>query len=75
MKEDSRSARKPKRAGTNEKWHRENRMPRNPSLDERIQWHLDHSRNCRCRPIPPNLAAQINRRKLGRPAKAGKPPF
>ena len=35
----------------NEQWHEQNRMPKNPSLETRINWHLEHARECSCRPI------------------------
>jgi len=37
---------------TNKEWHSRNRMPKKPTTQERIKWHLAHSRNCSCRPIP-----------------------
>jgi hypothetical protein len=41
-------------------------MPKNPSMDARIRWHLQHSRYCGCRPVPKGVEAEIRRR-----AKAG----
>src|SRR3972149_8465617 len=43
----------------NEAWHKKNRMPKNPSLQERIKWHLEHSKNFACRPIPPKIREEI----------------
>lgn len=37
-------------------------MPRNPSVEERITWHLEHQKQCACRPIPPKLKEQIGSR-------------
>lgn len=48
----------------NKEWHQQNRMPKNPSLDQRIEWHLEHQKNCSCRPIPVNLIGEIGRRRL-----------
>jgi len=48
----------------NKEWHQQNRMPKNPSLDQRIEWHLEHQKNCSCRPIPDNLIGEIGRRRL-----------
>lgn len=47
----------------NAKWHLANKMPKNPTLDERIKWHLEHTKNCSCRPISPKLQQLIAARK------------
>jgi putative acetyltransferase len=39
-------------------------MPKNPSVDQRITWHLAHSNNCGCRPIPPLIRREIRERRL-----------
>jgi hypothetical protein len=41
----------------NKEWHAKNRMPKNPTLDERVQWHLEHSKKCGCRPVPESVLA------------------
>ena len=40
---------------TNRMWHEKNRMPKNPSLEERVKWHKEHIKNCACRPVPESL--------------------
>lgn len=40
---------------TNKSWHEQHRMPKNPTLQQRIDWHLAHARACGCRPIPASL--------------------
>jgi len=47
----------------NKEWHLTNRMPKNATIEERIAWHLEHSKNCGCRPIPDKLKAEIKTRK------------
>lgn len=47
----------------NKEWHEAHRMPQNPTLDQRIEWHIEHARNCECREIPPNLREIIKHRK------------
>jgi hypothetical protein len=42
---------------TNRLWHERNRMPKNPTTQQRIDWHVAHAANCACRPIPQGLAA------------------
>ena len=39
----------------NKEWHQKNKMPKNPTLQERIKWHKEHMKNCKCRPAPKNL--------------------
>lgn len=45
-------------------WHIKNRMPKNPTLDERVAWHLDHAKNCSCRPLDGKILEEIKKRKL-----------
>lgn len=37
-------------------WHQQNRMPKNPTPQERVEWHVEHAKHCRCRPIPAGVA-------------------
>ena len=46
----------------NAAWHRKHPMPRKPTLEQRIAWHLEHREVCACRPIPPKLLEQIKAR-------------
>lgn len=43
----------------NKHWHLSRKMPKNPSMEERIRWHLAHSKNCKCRLIPEILQKDI----------------
>ena len=45
-------------------WHRKNKMPKNPSIEERIKWAIEHKENCSCRPIPEKLLSEIKKRKI-----------
>jgi len=45
-------------------WHKANKMPKNPSLDERVKWHLEHSRNCQCRVLGGKILEEIKKRGL-----------
>ena len=47
----------------NKEWHLAHPMPKNATFEERIEWHLEHSKNCGCRPIPEKLKAEIKKRK------------
>ena len=46
----------------NKEWHLAHRMPGSATMEERIVWHLEHSENCGCRPIPDKLKAAIKKR-------------
>jgi hypothetical protein len=39
----------------NREWHKEHKMPAGATEKERIEWHLEHTRNCTCRPFPKKL--------------------
>jgi hypothetical protein len=43
----------------NAEWHQANRMPKNPTAEQRFRWHLDHSKNCSCREMSPKLKQEI----------------
>jgi len=46
----------------NKSWHQTNRMPKNPTLEQRIGWHTEHTRHCACRPVPEGLLAEMRKR-------------
>jgi len=50
----------------NAAWHQKHPMPKNPTVDERVAWHLAHARHCACRPIPEKLKREIDARSGGR---------
>lgn len=43
-------------------------MPKNPSMEQRIEWHLAHVQNCACRGIPPKLLEEIRKRQITVPS-------
>ena len=36
----------------NREWHENNVMPKNPTMEVRIEWHRAHQAACGCRKIP-----------------------
>jgi hypothetical protein len=48
----------------NKKWHEQHKMPKTPTLEQRIRWHLAHEKNCTCRPIPEKLMHKIHEKKV-----------
>jgi hypothetical protein len=49
---------------TNRQWHEEHHMPTNASVEQRLQWHLLHAKNCACRPIPQSILALMQSRGI-----------
>ena len=48
----------------NKEWHLANPMPQNATIEQRIAWHLEHSRHCSCRNIPAKLKEEMKKRKI-----------
>ena len=48
----------------NAEWHTSHRMPPNATFEARAAWHLEHVKQCDCRPIPAKLAEQMRERGL-----------
>lgn len=46
----------------NKLWHEQHAMPKNPSLQQRIDWHLAHHKACQCRPIPAGILKALQDR-------------
>lgn len=46
----------------NREWHAIHKMPKHPSFEERMHWHLQHAANCGCRPIPKKLLDEMEAR-------------
>ena len=63
MNQQDSQTRRAKGSRINKQWHDANRMPKNPSVEQRIQWHVQHAQSCVCRPIPPKLQEIIDKRK------------
>ncbi|MFA5025307.1 MAG: hypothetical protein WC503_02280 [Candidatus Shapirobacteria bacterium] len=45
-------------------WHLANKMPKNPTLNQRVEWHLEHSKNCNCRPLSGKILEEIIKRGI-----------
>jgi hypothetical protein len=48
----------------NKEWHLANKMPKKASLDERIKWHVEHARNCKCRVLGGKILKEIQKRGI-----------
>jgi hypothetical protein len=45
-------------------WHKQHRMPKNATLENRIEWHLEHKENCGCGDIPIKIKEEMNKRGI-----------
>lgn len=43
----------------NKEWHLANKMPKNPTHKQRMQWHIEHSKHCQCYPISDKINKEI----------------
>jgi hypothetical protein len=43
----------------NATWHKANKMPKNPTEEQRLKWHIEHMANCTCRLPSPKLMEEI----------------
>ena len=47
----------------NKEWHGKNPMPKKTTVNQKIQWHVDHARECGCCPIPDSIQTKMLERK------------
>ena len=49
----------------NKEWHLAHPMPKNATIEQRIEWHLGHLKNCNCRSgVPAKLLTEMKKRKI-----------
>lgn len=48
----------------NKEWHMKNKMPKNPTQEQRFKWHLAHEKNCNCRKIDGKLLEDMKKAGL-----------
>lgn len=54
-------------------WHKLHPMPQHPTTDQRIEWHLQHSRHCQCRTdLPEKLKEEMVNRGIVVPRQTKK---
>ena len=54
-------------AKINKAWHEAHKMPRDATLEQRLEWHLKHAANCECREIPKSILRELEARGLSVP--------
>jgi len=47
----------------NREWHQQHKMPVGANAAQRIEWHLEHTGNCACRPFPAKLLEKLTDRQ------------
>ena len=50
----------------NKEWHLQNKMPVNPTSEQRAKWHIDHLNYCDCRKPTQNIQKLIDDYKNGK---------
>lgn len=45
----------------NKEWHQSHRMPKNPTAEQRINWHREHLNRCACRKPTPAVEKLLHR--------------
>ena len=48
----------------NLEWHKKHKMPSAATVKERVEWHLEHTRNCSCRPFPKGLLSELSEKQI-----------
>lgn len=43
----------------NAEWHEANRMPKNPTHEQRMRWHFEHNKHCQCYPMSAKIQAEL----------------
>jgi hypothetical protein len=60
---------KKEKSRLNKEWHLAHPMPKNPSLQQRIEWHTEHFKNCNCRhDIPEKSKEEMKKLKIKIPS-------
>jgi hypothetical protein len=50
----------------NIEWHSKHRLPKNPTLDQRVKWHMEHARRCPCTAHDEDILEELRKRYLGK---------
>jgi hypothetical protein len=48
----------------NKEWHQKNKMPKNATFEERVEWHKGHKKNCQCMPVPGKLLEEMKKKGI-----------
>jgi len=53
-------------------WHDEHRLKPSATLDERVEWHLEHAKLCGCRDMPDSIKQILTERGVELPPRQPK---
>lgn len=45
----------------NAEWHARHPMPTRATMQQRAKWHIEHAKQCACRPIPATVESYLRR--------------
>ncbi|MHB1102851.1 MAG: hypothetical protein ACYC0C_08775 [Devosia sp.] len=48
----------------NKAWHEAHKMSKDTTLEQRLDWHLNHAANCTCREMPESIKRELEARGL-----------
>ena len=48
----------------NKEWHAKNPMPPKATLQQRIDWHREHTKECACREAPKSLLLYMRKKTV-----------
>jgi hypothetical protein len=58
----------------NREWHEGHVMPKNPTPDQRLEWHIEHLKHCACRTdLPKSVLKTMEERGIPVPENAKVP--
>ena len=55
----------------NRGWHDAHPMPAKATLAQRVDWHVEHARECGCREMPESVRRELERRGEMAPERKG----
>ena len=50
----------------NTEWHLKHQLPQNPTLNQRVKWHMEHARRCPCPSQDEDILEELKKRYLGK---------
>jgi len=50
----------------NTEWHLKHQLPKNPTLVQRVKWHMEHARRCPCPSQDEDIMEELKKRYLGK---------
>ncbi len=50
----------------NTEWHLKHKIPENPTMEQRITWHMEHARRCPCWVNDEDILGELRKRYLGK---------